>query len=134
MGPLPAVADLSIGQVMETVGRDKKVIAGRLHFVLPGAIGSCEVVNDVTQDEIPRRSRSSACSDSSLDAMFLQLAEEHLVADLQQLRGPAFVAARPPAASSSIFIRSAYERDAADRFCQRARTDRSAPRAHGAFS
>jgi 3-dehydroquinate synthase len=52
MGPLPAVTDLAIGQVMEAVGRDKKVIAGRLHFVLPGAIGSCEVVNDVTQDEI----------------------------------------------------------------------------------
>ena len=52
MGPLPAVTDLAIDQVMEAVGRDKKVIAGRLHFVLPGAIGSCEVVNDVTRDEI----------------------------------------------------------------------------------
>jgi len=52
MGPLPAVTDLSIAQVLEAVGRDKKVIAGRLHFVLPGAIGTCEVVNDVTPDEI----------------------------------------------------------------------------------
>jgi 3-dehydroquinate synthase len=52
MGPLPAVTDLSIAHVLEAVGRDKKVIAGRLHFVLPGAIGTCEVVNDVTPDEI----------------------------------------------------------------------------------
>jgi 3-dehydroquinate synthase len=52
MGPLPAVTDLSIAQVLEAVGRDKKVIAGRLHFVLPGTIGTCEVVNDVTPDEI----------------------------------------------------------------------------------
>jgi 3-dehydroquinate synthetase len=43
---------LSIAQVLEAVGRDKKVIAGRLHYVLPGAIGTCEVVNDVTPDEI----------------------------------------------------------------------------------
>ena len=35
MGPLPSVADLSAQQVVEAVGRDKKVIAGRLHFVLP---------------------------------------------------------------------------------------------------
>ena len=35
MGPLPPVADLSAQQVVEAVGRDKKVIAGRLHFVLP---------------------------------------------------------------------------------------------------
>src|SRR4029079_12633068 len=52
MGPLPAVTDLAIAQVLEAVGRDKKVIAGRLHYVLPGAIGTCEVVNDVTPDEI----------------------------------------------------------------------------------
>ena len=59
------MTDLAIGQVLEAVGRDKKVIAGRLHFVLPGAIGSCEVVNDVTQDEITDGARgSSACSDS----------------------------------------------------------------------
>jgi 3-dehydroquinate synthase len=52
MGPLPAVADLPVSQVLEAIGRDKKVIAGRLHFVLPGPIGSCEVAGDVTEDEI----------------------------------------------------------------------------------
>jgi 3-dehydroquinate synthase len=52
MGPLPAVADLPVSQVLEAIGRDKKVIAGRLHFVLPGPIGTCEVAGDVTEDEI----------------------------------------------------------------------------------
>jgi 3-dehydroquinate synthetase len=52
MGPLPAIADLSMAQVLEAIARDKKVIDGRLHFVLPRSIGSCEVVPDVTQDQI----------------------------------------------------------------------------------
>jgi len=52
MGPLPAVGDLSISDVLEAIRRDKKVVAGRLHFVLPRAIGSCEVVGDVTEDDI----------------------------------------------------------------------------------
>ena len=40
MGPLPPVADLDAAQVVEAMGRDKKVVAGTLHFVLPGPIGS----------------------------------------------------------------------------------------------
>ena len=52
MGPLPAAGDVPVDEVLETVGHDKKVVAGRLHFVLPTAIGSCEVVTDVTTDEI----------------------------------------------------------------------------------
>jgi 3-dehydroquinate synthase len=52
MGPLPAVADIPLADVLEAIGPDKKVIAGTLHFVLPTAIGSCEVVTDVTKDEI----------------------------------------------------------------------------------
>jgi 3-dehydroquinate synthase len=52
MGPLPAVGDLSSAQVLDAIRRDTKVIAGRLHFVLPRAIGSCEVVGDVTEDDI----------------------------------------------------------------------------------
>jgi 3-dehydroquinate synthase len=51
-GPLPAVTDLSTSQIMEAIGRDKKVVAGKLHFVLPRSIGTCEVVNDVSEDEI----------------------------------------------------------------------------------
>ena len=52
MGPLPAVADLEAPQVVEAAGRDKKVIAGTLHFVLPRAIGSTEIVTDVTSAEL----------------------------------------------------------------------------------
>lgn len=52
MGPLPPVADLSAAQVVEAAGRDKKVVAGRLHFVLPTAIGQTTVVQDVTTGEL----------------------------------------------------------------------------------
>jgi len=52
MGPLPAVADLSAAEVVEATKRDKKVIAGRLHFVLPAAIGSTTIVGDVTLEEL----------------------------------------------------------------------------------
>ena len=54
MGPLPAVADLDAGQVVEAAGRDKKVVAGRLHFVLPGPIGSTQIATDVTSAELHR--------------------------------------------------------------------------------
>jgi 3-dehydroquinate synthase len=52
MGPLPALGDLSTAQVLEAVSHDKKIVNGRLHYVLPTAIGTCEVVNDVTTEEI----------------------------------------------------------------------------------
>lgn len=52
MGPLPQVGDLSAADVIEAASRDKKVIAGELHFVLPTAIGSTVVVNDVTEEEL----------------------------------------------------------------------------------
>jgi 3-dehydroquinate synthase len=52
MGPLPAVADVPASALLEAMGRDKKVVGGRLHFVLPRAIGECEVVADVTPEEI----------------------------------------------------------------------------------
>jgi len=54
MGPLPAVADLSAAQVVEAIGRDKKVVAGRLHYVLPTSIGSTTVATDVTTEELAR--------------------------------------------------------------------------------
>ena len=54
MGPLPAVADLEAAPVVEAAGRDKKVIAGTLHFVLPGPIGSAGIVTDVTSAELMR--------------------------------------------------------------------------------
>jgi 3-dehydroquinate synthase len=58
MGPLPAVGDLPIADVLEAIALDKKVVAGQLHFVLPRSIGVCEVVADVTKDEIAAALRS----------------------------------------------------------------------------
>jgi 3-dehydroquinate synthase len=54
MGPLPAVTDLSASEAVEAAGRDKKVVGGRLHFVLPTAIGATTTVTDVTEDELRR--------------------------------------------------------------------------------
>jgi len=58
MGPLPAVADLSVAETLEAIAHDKKVVAGQLHYVLPTSIGTCEVVADVTKDEIAAALRS----------------------------------------------------------------------------
>ncbi len=52
LGPLPAVGDVSSREVIEAMGHDKKVVDGRLHFVLPTAIGATTIVNDVTSKEI----------------------------------------------------------------------------------
>jgi 3-dehydroquinate synthase len=52
LGPLPAVADVSVAEVLEAITHDKKIVAGQLHYVLPKEIGTCEVVADVTRDEI----------------------------------------------------------------------------------
>jgi 3-dehydroquinate synthase len=52
LGPLPPIADVSAAEVVEAVRRDKKVVAGRLHFVLPTAIGATTIVDDVTEKEL----------------------------------------------------------------------------------
>ncbi len=52
MGPLPPVGDLSAAEVTDATRRDKKVLAGRLHFVLPTAIGATTTVTDVTPEEL----------------------------------------------------------------------------------
>ena len=38
--------------MLEAMRHDKKVVAGRLHFVLPTGIGGTSIVNDVTEKEI----------------------------------------------------------------------------------
>ena len=52
MGPLPQVADLSIEETLQTIKRDKKVVAGTLHFVLPVTIGEVVTVKDVGEEEL----------------------------------------------------------------------------------
>jgi 3-dehydroquinate synthase len=58
MGPLPSVSDLSAVATVEAIGRDKKVIAGRLHFVLPVRIGEVQTVTDVSLDELVKAART----------------------------------------------------------------------------
>jgi 3-dehydroquinate synthase len=52
LGPLPPIGDISVAQVLDAMKHDKKMIAGRLHFVLPTAIGGTAIVDDVTEKEI----------------------------------------------------------------------------------
>jgi 3-dehydroquinate synthase len=54
LGPLPPIADLAIGEVLEALRHDKKVSRGALRFVLPVSIGSALVVDNVQRDEIAR--------------------------------------------------------------------------------
>ena len=52
LGPLPPVADLSATEMLDAMQHDKKVVAGRLHFVLPTAVGATTIVDDVTEKEL----------------------------------------------------------------------------------
>ncbi len=52
LGPLPPIADLSTAPIIEAMQHDKKMVGGRLHFVLPTAIGATTIVDDVTEKEI----------------------------------------------------------------------------------
>ena len=58
LGPLPSVSDLSAKQIVEAIRRDKKVLKGRLHVVLPTTIGATTIADDVTQREIQRALRT----------------------------------------------------------------------------
>ena len=52
LGPLPSVADLSIRDMLDAIRRDKKVVNGRLHFVIAIEIGATMTIDDVTEDEL----------------------------------------------------------------------------------
>jgi 3-dehydroquinate synthase len=52
LGPLPPVADLSSTHLLEAMQHDKKMVAGRLHYVLPTAIGATTIVDDVAEKEM----------------------------------------------------------------------------------
>ena len=58
LGALPAVNDLSAKECTAATGRDKKVIGGKLHYVLPVKIGKTEIVTDVTPAELIRALRA----------------------------------------------------------------------------
>jgi len=52
LGPLPPIGDIAADQLIEAMGRDKKILAGRLRFVLPTAVGASTIVDDVNEKEI----------------------------------------------------------------------------------
>ena len=52
LGPLPPIGDVAVGQMLEAMQHDKKIVAGTLHFVLPTAVGATAIVDDVTEKEI----------------------------------------------------------------------------------
>jgi 3-dehydroquinate synthase len=52
LGPLPTVSDLTADDILDAIRRDKKVVNGRLHFVLAIEIGATMTVDDVTEDEL----------------------------------------------------------------------------------
>jgi len=58
VGTRPRFSDLSVTRLLEAVGRDKKVRAGRLVFVLPTGIGRVAIHDDVTPAEIRRALRA----------------------------------------------------------------------------
>ena len=62
VGPRPAIADLSAAACVAATARDKKVLAGTLHFVLPTGIGHTTVVTDVTGVALTRALRSLGTS------------------------------------------------------------------------
>ncbi|HWW86185.1 MAG TPA: 3-dehydroquinate synthase [Vicinamibacterales bacterium] len=52
LGPLPPIADVPTTEILEAIQHDKKTIAGRLHFVLPTAVGAATIVDDVVEKEL----------------------------------------------------------------------------------
>tara|TARA_B100001123_G_scaffold448650_1_gene610681 strand:- start:8201 stop:9295 length:1095 start_codon:yes stop_codon:yes gene_type:complete len=52
MGPLPSVSDLSISALLKAIHRDKKIIKGKLHMVLPIRLGETTIVNDLNETEL----------------------------------------------------------------------------------
>src|SRR5262245_20069336 len=58
MGPLPLVTDLRVKDALDAVLLDKKVVNGRLHFVLANTIGATAIVADVTPKELSTAMKS----------------------------------------------------------------------------
>ncbi len=52
LGPLPPVTDISSKEVMAAIGRDKKIVAGTLHFIAATGRGQTTTLTDVTAKEL----------------------------------------------------------------------------------
>jgi 3-dehydroquinate synthase len=60
VGPRPRISDLPVPDIVAALGRDKKVKAGRVVFVLPRAIGRVTLHDDVTRPEVRRALKAMA--------------------------------------------------------------------------
>lgn len=47
IGPLPSIRDLSLAKIRKLFPRDKKAVAGQIHWIVPEKIGKVRVVRDV---------------------------------------------------------------------------------------
>jgi 3-dehydroquinate synthase len=63
MGPLPLVTDLRSSEALDAVLLDKKVLSGRLHFVLASGLGATEIVADVRPKELKAAMRGLGMRD-----------------------------------------------------------------------
>jgi 3-dehydroquinate synthase len=52
LGPLPDIRDIATRDILTAIGRDKKVLAGTLHFVAAPRLGTTATLTDVTTAEV----------------------------------------------------------------------------------
>lgn len=58
LGPMPVVSDLKIKEVLAAAAHDKKVVAGKLHFVAASHFGKTADIKDATADELKAVAKS----------------------------------------------------------------------------
>ena len=51
---MPPIGDISIAHMLEAMTHDKKMVAGKLHYVLPTKIGGWTIVDDLTEKELKK--------------------------------------------------------------------------------
>jgi 3-dehydroquinate synthase len=64
IGPRPPMSDLSVPGLLDALGRDKKVRAGRVVFVLPIGIGRVRVRDDVSRAEVREALKAMAARET----------------------------------------------------------------------
>lgn len=52
LGPLPRIDGVPTKEVLAAIGRDKKVVAGTLHFIATPSLGKTVTLTDVTESEV----------------------------------------------------------------------------------
>ena len=58
IGPMPSIRDLSPAKIRKLLPRDKKAVAGRIHWVVPMGIGKVSIVRDVPLEAATEALRS----------------------------------------------------------------------------